>query len=449
MRMAVVAAGFTPGEADQLRRAMGAWRRPGLIDKFRRKLTEGMRSTGLSQQYAEAVFRQIRGFGEYGFPESHAASFALLVYVSAWLKCHYHEAFTAALLNSQPMGFYAPAQLVRDARRHGVEVRPVDVNWSGWESTLEEGRRSEVGKRKAGEGSGFRVQGSEVRSQKSEARSSIHRSSIINHQSSIINHHSLRLGFHMLQGMSEGHGRRIEEARDGVAFRSLEDFGRRTGLGRSVITRLAKAGTFGSLKLGRREALWHALGQDQRELPLFDREGAEVRSQESEVRSQKFDSSFIIHHSSFIKDQSFPLPKMSAAEEVLADYRTQGLSLEGHPMEFLREGLNRLGVSPAAWLKRLLNGGPVRVAGIVLVRQRPGTAKGITFVTLEDETGVANLIIRPDVWKRWRTAALGATILLAHGRLQRQGRVIHVLTTKLENLSSRMKELGSKSRDFC
>ena len=287
----------------------------------------------------------------------------------------------------------------------------------------------------------------------------------------------------MLHGMSESHGRRIQEGRAEAAFRSLEDFGRRTGLGRSVTARLAKAGAFRSLELGRREALWHALGQDSRELPLFDREGSGVGGRESGVGERKAESGerdtgldgrvrethqmgteestvretreagVLINNethsrlSETVRSTHPPveLPQMSAAEEVLADYRTQGLSLEGHPMEFLREGLNRLGVSPAGRLSRLPHGGPVRVAGIVLVRQRPGTAKGITFVTLEDETGVANLIIRPDVWKRWRSAALGATILLASGRLQRQGRVIHVLTTQLENLSSRMKELGGNA----
>ncbi|OHB85063.1 MAG: hypothetical protein A2V98_25690 [Planctomycetes bacterium RBG_16_64_12] len=413
MRLAVVAAGFTPGEADQLRRAMGAWRRPGLIDEFRKKLIEGMRVTGLSQAYAEAVFRQIRGFGDYGFPESHAASFALLVYVSAWLKHHYPSALTAALLNSQPMGFYAPAQLVRNAREHGVEVRPVDVNHSRWESTLEPVQELE-----GGNGSGFRVQGSGI-------ASPVHPSSFILHPSL----HSLRLGLHMVQGMSEVQARQIEEARDNRPFRSLDDFTRRTGLGRSAATRLAKAGAFGSLGLNRREALWHALAQEQEKLPLFDGlESSRVR----ETHPTKVN-----------------LPKMSAAEEVLADYRAQGLSLDAHPMDFLRQGLDRLGVQPASRLKSLPDGGPVRVAGIVLVRQRPGTAKGITFVTLEDETGVANLIVRPDVWKRWRSAALNATVLLAHGRLQRHGRVIHVLTTKLENLSHRMKDLGSQSRDFC
>lgn len=232
----------------------------------------------------------------------------------------------------------------------------------------------------------------------------------------------------MLQGMPEIEARRIEEARGNRPFGSLDDFTRRTGLGRSVATRLAKAGAFGSLGIDRREALWHALAQDQKELPLFDG-----------------------HDSSGVREThptKINLPKMSVAEEVLADYRAQGLSLDAHPMEFLREGLDRLGVAPAARLKRLPNGGPVRVAGIVLVRQRPSTAKGITFITLEDETGVANLIVRPDVWKRWRSAALGATVLLAHGRLQRHGRVIHVLTSKLENLSDRMKDLGPQSRNF-
>ena len=248
----------------------------------------------------------------------------------------------------------------------------------------------------------------------------------------------------MLQGMSESHARRVEAARAGGPFRSLDEFSRRTGLGRSIVSRLAKAGAFASLDLNRREALWHALGQDRRELPLFDQEGSDSRVRETHETGGSINNETVRSTHPTVN-----LPQMSAAEEVLADYRAQGLSLEGHPMEFLREGLNRLGVSPAAGLKSLPQGGPVRVAGIVLVRQRPGTAKGITFVTLEDETGVANLIIRPDVWKRWRSAALGATLLLAYGRLQRQGRVIHVLTTKLENLSSRLKELGSKSRDFC
>jgi error-prone DNA polymerase len=392
MRLAMVAAGFTPGEADQLRRAMGAWRREGVIEQMRHKLIDGMRANGLSAEYAEAVFRQIRGFGDYGFPESHAASFALLVYVSAWLKHHYPAAFTASLLNSQPMGFYAPAQLVGDARQHGVDVLPVDVNCSAWECTLEETGQGEVDS----------------------------------------GHYSLRLGFNTLSGMSAAHVERIERTRGAEPFRSLDDFARRTGLSRAVITRLAKAGTFGSLRLDRRTALWEALGQDQKELPLFDRKVRETPQPDAPLHGT---------HPDF-------LPNMSVAEEVLADYRTAGLSLRAHPLEFLRAKLEPRHVVTAKALKTLPHGRPVCVAGIVLVRQRPSAAKGITFVTLEDETGTANLIIRSAVWRRYREAAMAATLLLAHGRLQRQGQVIHVLTTKLVDLSPWLQQLGAQSRDF-
>ncbi|MCR4414920.1 MAG: error-prone DNA polymerase [Thermoguttaceae bacterium] len=399
MRLAMVAAGFTPGEADQLRRAMGAWRRPGLIDQFHKRLIEGMLARGLSEKYAEAVFRQIRGFGEYGFPESHAASFALLVYVSAWLKYHHPAAFTAALLNSQPMGFYAPAQLVRNAREHGVEVRPVDVNHSAWDCTLEP----------AGRGL------------------------------------AIRLGFRMLHGMSEPHAAKIVAARADRPFGSIDEFARRTGLAQNVIARLAKAKAFASLGLDRRGALWHALAQHPEELPLFDRL-APLSPCEREAGDAESPLSPCGRGAG---GEGIHLPPMSPAEEVLADYRTTGLSLDAHPMQFLREGLARLGVVPAERLATWPHGNPVRVAGIVLVRQRPGTAKGITFVTLEDETGIANLIIRPDVWQKFRLAALGATVLLAHGRVQREGLVIHVLATRLEDLSQRLADLGPQSRDFC
>ncbi|HIQ21721.1 MAG TPA: error-prone DNA polymerase, partial [Planctomycetes bacterium] len=354
MRLAVVAAGFTPGEADQLRRAMGAWRRPGLIDQFRRKLIDGMLARGMSREYAEAIFRQIRGFGDYGFPESHAASFALLVYVSAWLKHHYQAAFTAALLNSQPMGFYAPAQLVRDARRHGVQVRPVDVNFSHWETTLET-EPQPAGRHSHGQP-------------------------------------AIRLGLHMLQGFRQDHGGWIVEARRDGPFRSLDDFTRRTRLGRAVTSRLARAGAFASLGLDRRQALWDALAQSTERLPLFDQspgcgEGAGGGEMRQGVPRRSGRTTVNM------------LPRMSPAEEMLADYRSTGLSLKAHPMQFLRRQLESQGVVPAARLSRIPNGRPVRVAGIVLVRQRPGTAGGITFVTLEDETGQANLIVRPDVWR--------------------------------------------------
>jgi error-prone DNA polymerase len=428
MRLAVVAAGFTPGEADQLRRAMGAWRRPGLIDQFHRKLIGGMRVHGLSDEYAEAIFRQIRGFGDYGFPESHAASFALLVYVSAWLKYHYQAAFTAALLNSQPMGFYAPAQLVRNARDHGVEVRPVDVNHSRWDCTLEERDQWLVVSGQWGEESGRQPP-------------------ITDHGPQSTDHllSALRLGFRMIGGMSRGQAEAIELARAKGPFCTVDDFSTRTRLGRAVLARLAKAGTFGSLGLDQRQALWHALGQDRKEYPLFDRAERAKEEEEDDLArsSDRAETEVGGTH------PTVELPKMSAAEEVLADYRASGLSLRAHPLEFLREGLDRQGVVPAVRLKTLPNGGPVRVAGIVLVRQRPSTAKGITFVTLEDETGQANLIVRPDVWQRFRQAALGATLLLAHGRLQRQGLVIHVLAARLEDLSGRLAELGPQSRDFC
>jgi len=410
MRLAVVAAGFTPGEADQLRRAMGAWRRPGLIDQFHQKLIDGMRARGYTEEYAEVIFNQIRGFGDYGFPESHAASFALLVYVSAWLKCHHMAAFTAALLNSQPMGFYAPAQLVRNARDHGVEVRPVDVNHSRWECTLE--RTDKGGSR---DGPDFRANENGTVPLAPGAKPRIW---------------ALRLGFCMLQGMGQAVAERIVEVRAAQPFASLDDFARRTGLGRAMLARLAKAGVFESLGLSRRTALWHALEQERRDLPLFAASPADPRpSPQSALPA--------------------PLPKMSAAEEVLADYRTTGLSLRAHPMQFLRAGLDKRGVAPAAGLKTWPNGKPVTVAGIVLVRQRPSTAKGITFVTLEDETGTANLIVRSGVWKRYRSAAMAATVLLASGPLQRQGQVIHVLATRLEDLSPWMKELAAQSRDFC
>ena len=411
MRLAVVAAGFTPGEADQLRRAMGAWRRPGVIDQFRRKLIDGMRANGFSEQYAEAVFGQIRGFGDYGFPESHAASFALLVYVSAWLKYHYPAAFTAALLNSQPMGFYAPAQLVRNVREHGVEVRSVDVNFSEWECTLEE---REEGREERGERGNPK---SEIRNPKSEIFKSPNLQILgPSPLSPLLSPLSLRLGFKMLLGASAAQVERIEKARGQGPFRSVEDFARRTGLGRAAIARLAKAGVFGSLRLDRRTALWEALGQDQEELPLFDKRaegGKDCKMQIAKCKLQNGKASQPIDNLQFLPLSALrlppsvvPLPPMSPAEEVLADYRAAGLSLRAHPLEFLRAALTGRGVATAQSLQTWPDGKPVCVAGIVLVRQRPGTAKGITFVTLEDETGTANLIVRPAVWRRYREGCL-------------------------------------------
>jgi error-prone DNA polymerase len=373
MRLAVVAAGFTPGQADQLRRAMGGWRRPGLIEQFRKKLIDGMTANGFSPEYAERVFRQIRGFGEYGFPESHAASFALLVYVSAWLKCYHPAAFTAALLNSQPMGFYAPAQLVRDAQNHGVEVRPVDVNASDCDGTLESRPPA------------------------------------------------VRLGFRMICGLARSAAEAIVQARGDRPFRSIADFARRTRAGQGVLARLAKADAFGSLGLDRRAALWHALASAETP-PLFET----VEQEEPSVH----------------------LPKLTQAEEVVADYRMTGLSLKRHPMSLVRRHLDHARIVPAAKLCEVQNGRWVRTAGLVLLRQRPSTAKGITFMTLEDETGTANLLVRPEIWERYRPVARAASALIAHGRLQNQAGVIHLLVRKLENLSAALPGVIQHSRDF-
>ncbi len=460
MRLAIEAAGFTPGEADQLRRAMGAWRRPGLIDQFRRKLIGGMLARGFSAEYAESVFRQIRGFGDYGFPESHAASFALLVYVSAWLKCHYQAAFTAALLNSQPMGFYAPAQLVRDARRHGVTVLPVDINYSHWDCTLEP---------LAGEG-GKSEHSADRNSAAGVDRDSTSGAAVRRGDREF----ALRLGFRMLSGFSAADARRIVQARAARPFRSVEELAVRSGLGRAALARLAKAGALGSLVAERRQALWQALAQARTGLPLLDQplldqpqldqpqldqpllpasgtdslEG-DLRCNDSPEEASHGGNDAKGTHAAASANPPVALPRMSPAEEVLADYRATGLSLRGHPLGFLRIALQRLGVVPADKLAQWPDGKPVAVAGIVLVRQRPATAKGITFMTLEDETGIANLLVRPKVWQRFRAAAMRATVLLARGRLQRQGEVIHVVAHRLEDLSDRLAELPPHSRDFC
>ncbi len=382
MRLAVVAAGFTPGEADQLRRAMGAWRRPGVIDQFRLKLLAGMQKRGLSREFAEQVFQQIRGFGEYGFPESHAASFALLVYVSAWLKHYYPAAFAAALINSQPMGFYAPAQLVRDARQHGVRILAVDVNFSNWDCTLERDG----------------VQGAGI----------------------------LRMGLRLIHGLPQSAAAVIEQTRsaDGT-FHSLEDFTRRTKLNRATVKRLAEADAFLSLQRDRRSALWEALAQERRQqaMPLFETLEAQ-------------------------DDQPVPLPALNPEEEVFADYQTSGLSLRAHPLSFYREQLDQLNAVSAARLTHLQHRRRVCVAGLVILRQRPSTAKGITFVTLEDETGTVNLVVHQATWQRFYPIARRSPAWLAFGHVERKGEVIHVIVQRLEDLSTQLRGLGTRSRDF-
>jgi error-prone DNA polymerase len=391
MRLAVVAAGFTPGQADQLRRAMGAWRRSGVIDQFRQKLTQGMLNRGLSQEFAEQVFRQIRGFGEYGFPESHAASFALLVYVSAWLKHYYPAVFTAALINSQPMGFYAPAQLIRDVRQHGVTVRPIDVNYSGWDCRLE------LDEQPSG----------------------------TDGQSIATPSPALRLGMRLIRGLAQSDARQIELARGERPFASMREFARRTGLGRATIIRLSQADAFASLGRSRRQALWEALSQQpagSQRMPLF---------------ADQVDD-----------DPLVSLPPQTSIDQVFADYNLTGLSLKAHPISFYRAQLEHWKIIPANQLAEHTHHQRVRVAGLVLLRQRPSTAKGITFVTLEDETGTINLIVRQQVWDRYRAIARRSPAWIATGQLQNRQSIIHVVVSRLQDLASRLRELQVRSRDF-
>ena len=414
MRLAIVAAGFTPGEADQLRRAMGAWRKTGVIAKFHEKLVVGMTDRGYDTEFSERLFKQISGFGEYGFPESHAASFALLVYVSAWIKRYHPAIFAAALINSQPMGFYAPAQLVRDAREHGVEVLPPDVNHSDWDCTLEP----------------IVVVCSANKTPSAPLHQDSHTVHEVNcHNGRPFSHHddsfALRLGFRLLRGLSEEHGRHIESVRQRVGrFRSFDDFARRTQLGRSTLQLLSRADAFASLNVDRREAYWKSL-PSREHLPLFDDGDAPLA------------------------DESTPeLPQMTAQDEVVEDYSSAGLTLRQHPVSFLREQLTQLKGVTAEQLSELTPDRRVKVAGLVLMRQRPSTAAGITFVTLEDETGIANLVVYPSVWQQFRQTARFANVMLATGRLQREGDVIHVVCERLDDVSQMLEQIDAKARNF-
>ncbi|OFW99607.1 MAG: error-prone DNA polymerase [Alphaproteobacteria bacterium RIFCSPHIGHO2_12_FULL_63_12] len=385
MKIAIVAAGFTPSEADDLRRAMATFRRTGAIHQYRDKMVYGMIARGYQKEFAERCFRQIEGFGEYGFPESHAASFALLVYISCWLKCHYPDVFCAALINSQPMGFYAPAQIVRDACEHGVPVLPVDVNYSGWDTTLEKG----------------------------PARGVIHDRHAQMEQN-IYSTHAVRLGFRQIKGLSKEDARRIEDTR-GEGFNSVRDFQLRTGLDFRALQRLANADAFGSIGLSRRAALWavEGLGKSGRG------ESADLFAAQEDIR----------------KEQEVALPMMSLGEEVAYDYKTLKLSLKSHPIALLRRRLDREKYIINENLRVIKNNAYVRVCGLLLVRQRPGTANGVTFATLEDETSIANIIIWPKVFEQFRRALLDARCLGVEGKLQREGGVIHVIAVRLVNLT--------------
>ncbi|MFL5002849.1 MAG: error-prone DNA polymerase [Xanthobacteraceae bacterium] len=392
MKIAIVAAGFTPSEADGLRRSMAAFRRSGQIERYHAKLVEGMAARGYEREFAEACFRQIEGFGYYGFPESHAASFALLVYVSAWLKCHYPDVFCAAILNAQPMGFYAPAQLVRDAVDHGVELREVDVNHSHWDSTLEPRQR---------------------------------RGPLMT---------AVRLGFRQIKGLAEPEATRLVTARL-KPYRTIEELKRRSGIRRATLVRLAEADAFRSLGLDRRQALWAVQAHKDPALPLFEHAMAGAVPGSNLPPVEGGDEPWL------------ELPEMGLGEQVIEDYATLRLSLKAHPLALLRDWLARKRAITARQLWHTDPGRRVTVCGLVLVRQRPGSAKGVIFATLEDETGFANLVLWPNRFEQFRAVVMTARLLAATGTLQREGRVIHVIAERLTDLTSSLRRLRDHAID--
>ena len=376
MQLAIVAAGFTPGEADRLRRAMAAWKRRGGLGPFEERLVRGMRERGYSEDFARQIFQQILGFGEYGFPESHSASFALLVYVSCWLKCHEPAAFTCALLNSQPMGFYSASQLVQDLRRHGGEVRPVDVNASDWDSSLEA----------AADGSP-----------------------------------ALRLGLRQIKGLSEEAAGRIVAVRPAHGYSSIQRLVEGTGLNRHELGALARAGALQRLAGHRHKVSWTVAGVEQ-PTPLID---------------------------TMDRFEAIPMLKRpTEGQDIVADYRSLGLTLGRHPVALLRRRLDACRYVAAGKLGELTSGRPIRVAGLVITKQRPGTASGVTFVTLEDETGCSNLIVWKTIADAQRDVLLNAQLLGVDGELQREGKVIHVIAKRLIDHSEWLGELSVRSRDF-
>ncbi|MEI5678996.1 MULTISPECIES: error-prone DNA polymerase [unclassified Mesorhizobium] len=398
MKIAIDAGGFTPGEADQLRRAMATFRRNGTIHHYKNRMIEGMVKNKYDRAFAERCFRQIEGFGDYGFPESHAASFALLVYASSWFKVWYPDVFCAAILNSQPMGFYRPAQLVRDAQDHGVEIRPIDVNHSEWDCLLE--KSSFDPERIAARHVGMR--------------------------GVIKTCHAVRLGFRQIKGLNEKDMEILVERR-GNSYTSVRDVWLRSGLRVDAMERLAQADAFRSIGLDRRAALWavRALnGKSATErLPLFDQPDIRLRDNEPETK----------------------LPVMPLGEHVLHDYRSLGLSLKAHPLSFLRDKLDKAGITPNAILPDLPSGRRISVAGLVLVRQRPGSGKGVVFMTLEDEKSIANVIVWPKVFDRFRPVVMGARFVKVKGRLQSVSGVIHIVAETIEDLSLWLGELSEEA----
>ena len=388
MKVAMVCAGFTGGEADQLRKSMATFKFSGGVSRFKDKLVAGMVKNGYTEEFAERTFSQLEGFGSYGFPESHAASFALIAYASSWVKCHHPDAFCAALLNSQPMGFYAPAQIVRDASEHGVEIRPVCVNASRWDCTLEE------------------IEGSR--------------------------HCAVRLGMRMVKGLSTADAARIVAARADEPFASTDDLWRRSGVPAAALVKLADADAFlPSLQLQRRNALWaiKALRDEPLELwaAVAEREARQVAEmQEPEVA----------------------LPTMRTGHEVVEDYAHTGLTLRQHPIAFLREDLRQKRMVTCVEANAGWDGCWLMTGGLVLVRQRPGSAKGVMFMTLEDETGIVNAVIWPKVFERQRRLVLSASMVAINGKIQREGDVVHLVAQRLFDLSDDLGQLGERGDPF-
>ena len=379
MKIAIVAAGFTPAEADELRRSMATFKAKGLVTKFQEKLINGMMRNGYQREYAERVFKQLEGFGSYGFPESHAASFALLVYVSSWIKCFYPDVFACALLNSMPMGFYQPAQIIGDAKKHEVEVRAVDINYSDWDNKLEPGDPDGRDEKKAGK------------------------------------YYALRLGFRQVKGLRLDDMNILLSARN-TRYKSINEI-RDTGLSEATLEKLADADTFRSIGLDRRQALWEVSTKD-RPVALFSGQLSPDATGEN-----------------------VSLPVMTNSEHVVHDYAATSLSLKAHPVSFVREKLDQLHILPTGALPSLKDGAPVKVAGLVLVRQRPGTAAGICFMTIEDETGFANLVIFEKLFEQFRKEIIQSKLIMVEGKLQIEGEVIHVIVKRCYNFTPLLRTL--------
>ena len=410
MRVAIECAGFTPGEADMLRKSMATFKFTGGVSAFKDKLVSGMVARGYDPDFAERTFRQLEGFGSYGFPESHAASFALVAYASAWLKCWHADAFCAALLNSQPMGFYAPAQIVRDAQEHGVTVRPVCINASRWDCTLEPtGKPEDEGSRSA-----------------------------------------VRLGLRMIKGLANAHAGAIVAARADQPFASVEDLWRRAAVPIAALTRIAEADAFRpSLGLSRREALWAMKGLGSEELPLFAAARETSERQEDDAGAGADGSKGRNHEtSSETEEPAVALRPMILGREVVEDYGHTGLSLRRHPVSFLRESLVRRGIIPCAEAMGSRDRRWCATAGLVLVRQRPGSAKGVMFITLEDETGAANLVVWPKIFEAHRRIVLGAGMIGVQGRIQREGEVVHFVVHRIADLSKALSSVGAQGTVF-